>query len=83
MLYIQYQWRAIRACKSCNACQTNFPKYKKVITYTSVVQLQARKTISQNLSLVDCKRRQPSIKRHGKLMGQNLGLIPFPSEGFF
>ena len=60
----------------------NFTIYAKNILYNSVVQLRARGTILQNLRLVDCRRRQPSIKRHGNLLGQNLGLRPIPSESF-
>ena len=40
-------------------------------------------TILHNSSLVDHKQRQPSITRHGELMGQSLALRPIPSEGFF
>ena len=51
--------------------------------YVSVVQLRARETILHNSSLVDRKQRQPSMTRHGELMGQSLALRPIPSEGFF
>ena len=43
----------------------------------------ARGTILHSSSLVDRKQRQPSITRHGELMGQSLALRPIPSEGFF
>ena len=43
----------------------------------------ARGTILRNSSLVDHKQRQPSITRHGELMGQSLALRPIPSKGFF